>query len=114
MQQHLQRLKQLQRRKAAAAADEPPLSGEALPAAEPQAGRCQKRALFPMQINLDADDVALRFEHHPLEVRPGRQLASSTCRQTLARALAVELLQAPFALPLHSLCTPSAALLRRV
>lgn len=29
----------------------------------------RKRQLFPMQINLVADDVALRFEHHPLEVR---------------------------------------------
>lgn len=78
MKQHLQRLSQLRRQRragaaaaaAASVAGEPPLSAEALPAAEPQGAQSRKTSLFPMQINLDAEDVALRFEHHPLEVRP--------------------------------------------
>lgn len=86
MQQHLHRLKQLkQRRKppaaAAVAAASTAGSGSALPGAllpdpapdqqeqgEMQGQARRRRSLFPMQINLDADDVALRFEHHPLEV----------------------------------------------
>lgn len=89
-QQHLQCIKQFQRQRRssaagagaeAAAASAPADAGLATqeasgPAApdmqQPETATLppkRKRQLFPMQINLVADDVALRFEHHPLEVR---------------------------------------------
>jgi hypothetical protein len=72
MQQHLQRLKQLQRQRRSSSgsgAGEPPASGAAAAAGAGQ--RQPKRSLFPMQVNLTAEEVSLRFEHHPLEVRCG-------------------------------------------
>ena len=75
MEQHLHRLKQQlkQRRRSTAAqsADEGgALSGGEAPSAGGEAAPPRgQRSLFPMQINVDAADVALRFEHHPLEVR---------------------------------------------
>lgn len=71
VQQHLQRLRQFKRqRRAASTAGGGGGDGSAvaqLPELSPAPQRA-KRHLFPMQINLAADDVALRFEHHPLEV----------------------------------------------
>ena len=68
VQQHLQRLRQFKRqRRAASTAGGNGSAAVQLPELSPAPQRA-KRHLFPMQINLAADDVALRFEHHPLEV----------------------------------------------
>ncbi|KAL4444145.1 hypothetical protein ABPG75_011882 [Micractinium tetrahymenae] len=115
MQQHLQRLQQLkQRRKAAAAAaaaggaaGEPALSGEPPPGVEPQ----RRRSLFPMQINLAADDVALRFEHHPLEswlASRGPLLQQMAVQQHLWGEVAAAVQPADAASPLHAAMVESA------
>lgn len=71
-QQHLQRIKQFRwQRRSSAAGDEAAAAAGAAGGLPPAAQPKPKRQLFPMQIQLAADDVALRFEHHPLEVRPG-------------------------------------------
>ena len=68
-QQHLQRLQQFQRqRRSSAAGDEAAAAAGGAEGLPPAAQPKPKRRLFPMQIQLAADDVALRFEHHPLEV----------------------------------------------
>lgn len=72
LQQHLQRLRQFkqQRRTSSGggggAADSVAAAAQ-LPEPAPAPRKASAR-LFPMQVNLTADDAALRFEHHPLEV----------------------------------------------
>lgn len=103
-QQHVQRLKQFQRqRRSSAAGAESVAAGTdarpggveagdvASPAQQQQpAVQRRKRQLFPMQINLAADDVALRFEHHPLEVRSVAWVVhcTSCCCTSCSAALA--------------------------
>lgn len=70
MKQHLQQLRQLARRRRGSSPPDDPGGAGGGDAEGERGGQAQARArrsLFPMQINLAAQDAALRFEHHPME-----------------------------------------------
>jgi hypothetical protein len=125
-QQHLQCLKQFQRQRrssaagtgaaAAASTDAEPgahvAGGPPSPAQQQQQpAPKRKRQLFPMQINLTAEDVALRFEHHPLEAwlaSRGPLLQQMATQQHLWGEVAAAVQPADSSSPLHAAMVESA------
>lgn len=66
MHQHLQHLELFKRQLRSGGGGAAGANGQQVPADE---RRQRPPLLFPMQINLVAEEPALRFEHHPMEVR---------------------------------------------